>query len=81
MFGLHSASGFYQEVMIGILSRHPKLEKCSCAHLDDVIIGTETIEEHYEALEILFNILREINIKMYNLQCSFLQENDKTHRI
>src|SRR6476469_5219040 len=50
VFGCSSSPSYYQELMIGVLSSDPDLEKATCCHLDDIIVSTETIEEHYRVL-------------------------------
>ena len=42
-------------------------------YLDDIIIFSKTLEEHLQNLQIVFNRLREFNLKLTPKKCNFLQ--------
>lgn len=48
-------------------------EKC-LVYLDDLIIFGKTLEEHNKNLSVIFQRLREVNLKLNPEKCNFLQE-------
>ena len=74
-FGLCNSPSTYQRVMeqcLGDLNM-----KICCIFLDDLIIFADTFEEHLQRLEIVFNRLRECNLKLAPKKCSFMQKKVK----
>ena len=44
-----------------------------CVYLDDIVIHSETLEEHAEKARRLFNRLRETHLKLQPDKCEFLR--------
>ena len=74
-FGLCNSPSTYQRVMEQCLG---DLNMKICAiFLDDLIIFADTFEEHLERLEMVFNRLRECNLKLAPKKCAFMQKEVK----
>lgn len=61
-FGLNLSPGFFNRTLMNILG--PYIGTYFHLFVDDVIIGTATIEEHAYALGLLFRLLEEANLKL-----------------
>lgn len=68
-FGLHSAPVTFQRLLDTILG--PELEPRVFVYLDDIIIGTATLEEHIATLREVFRRLREARLKLNPDKCKF----------
>ena len=67
-FGLLNAPAVFQELMSVVL------QDCvdfSTAYLDDIMIFSQTLEEHLEHISIIFDKLRQHNLKLELKKCSF----------
>ena len=51
--------------------------KICCIYLDDLIIFSDTLEEHLERLNIVLKRLRECNLKLSPKKCKFMQRRVK----
>ena len=74
-FGLSNSPSMYQRLMeecLGDLNM-----KICVIYLDDLIIFADSFEEHMRRLEIVFNRLRECNLKLAAKKCALLQEKVK----
>ena len=74
-FGLCNAPASYQRLMeqcLGDLNM-----KICCIYLDDLIIFSDTLEEHLERLNTVLNRLKECNLKLSPKKCKFLQRRVK----
>ena len=74
-FGLCNAPASYQRLMeqcLGDLNM-----KICCIYLDDLIIFSDTLEEHLERLNTVLNRLKECNLKLSSKKCKFLQRRVK----
>ena len=70
-FGLCNAPAVFQRYINKIFAKLIKEEKL-CVYLDDILIATKTIAEHFEVLQQVFEILSE-NLLEINLEkCKFL---------
>lgn len=49
------------------------LDDFACAYLDDILIFSETAEEHEKHIEEVFRRLREHKLKLKMLKCTFIQ--------
>ena len=69
-FGLAQAPIYFQalisEVLIG-------LSHFVIAYLDDIIIFSQTEEEHLKHLEVIFGRLKEAGLKLKRSKCSFMK--------
>ena len=74
LFGLSNAPAFFQELMAVVLH---DCQGFATAYLDDIMIFSETLEEHIEHLSIIFDKLRLHRLKLKLTKCSFL--NWETH--
>ena len=72
-FGLPNAPAVFQELMSVVLQ---DCEDFSTAYLDDIMIFSQTLEEHLEH-SIIFDKLRQDNLKLKLKKCSFLKS--ETH--
>lgn len=70
-FGLINAPATFQKMMDHILRDLPFAR----AYLDDVVIHSKTLEEHLEHLQLVFERLRQHQLKLRVEKCSFCSEN------
>ena len=68
-FGLTAAPPVFQNLMDGILNG--TLGRFTCVYLDDIIIYSSSIEEHLTHLRIVFDRLRQANLKLKPSKCDF----------
>lgn len=69
-FGLTTAPGVFQELMARVLEG---LDKFTVAYLDDILIFSETLEEHLAHIQNVFDRLRKHHLKLKLKKCSFLK--------
>ena len=69
-FGLQNAPGTFQRLMSTVLR---DMSHFNLAYLDDVIIFSSSIEEHLKPINLIFDQLREHNVKMQTSKCIFMQ--------
>ncbi|CAK1589486.1 unnamed protein product [Parnassius mnemosyne] len=70
-FGLKNAPSTFQRLMNTVLSG---LQGLHCyVYLDDCIIYSHNLNEHMEKLKLVFNKLREYNLKLQPDKCEFLR--------
>ena len=71
-FGLCNTLATFQQLMQNCLG---KLNLIYCLiYLDDLIMFSQTAEEHLHQLCVMFNRLREYNLKLKLLKCSLFKE-------
>ncbi|MCP3661432.1 MAG: hypothetical protein GY696_02885 [Gammaproteobacteria bacterium] len=70
-FGLCNAPATYQRMMDFLLAPLPP-DKI-WAYLDDILIATETIEEHIEVLRMFLQRLRVLGLTLHPDKCKFLR--------
>ena len=70
-FGLCNAPGTFQREMNRIF--YPLIGQCLFVYIDDLIIFSETIEDHLRDLEKVFTILKENGIKLNLEKCHFFK--------
>jgi hypothetical protein len=68
-FGLTNAPSTYQKMITTLFAG--KIWKNCLAYLDDVIIYTQTFDDHLEEIKEVFNLLREANLKLNPEKCVF----------
>ena len=68
-FGLNSSPGYFQAAMTEVLA--DILWVNCCVYIDDILIFTETYEEHIEALDQVLTRLRRANLKIKLSKCEF----------
>jgi hypothetical protein len=73
-FGLCNAPQIFSELMSRVLAG---LELFAVAYLDDILIFSESIEDHEKHIQTVFNCLREHGLKLKAKKCSFVQEETK----
>ena len=74
-FGLSNSPATFQRLMQASLG---KLHLNQCLlYLDDIIIYSETFEEHLQSLERVFSKLKEANLKLKPSKCFFLYKEVK----
>ena len=67
-FGLISAPSTFQRLMDGLLNG---LLDFTVAYLDDIIIHSDTWENHLNHMEIVFDKIREAGLKVKERKCTF----------
>ena len=73
-FGLKVAgSAFIRALSKAVENGSEKLHRALRMYIDDMLIGTETIESHMEVLEELFSILIKFNFTLNVSKCEFLK--------
>lgn len=70
-FGLRNAPGTFQAVMNRVLG--PYLDRFCMVYLDDILIYSETLEEHLSHLRTILSLLREHQFYCKRSKCFFLQ--------
>ena len=74
-FGLTNSPATFQRLMERCLG---DLQPQEClVYLDDIIVYSQTIEEHMQRLECVFRKLKEFSLKLKPSKCSFLQSEVK----
>ena len=71
-FGLSNAPGTFQRLMNKVFRRH--LRKCVLIFLDDVLVYSENEEEHLERLQLVFETVRQANLKLKPKKCRLFQK-------
>lgn len=69
-FGLANAPSMFQELMSEVLQG---LDFCF-AYIDDILIHSSTLEEHFNHIEQVFGRLRQHGLKLKLKKCSFAQK-------
>ena len=69
-FGLAQALAYFQVLISEVLKG---LSHFAIAYLDDIIIFSKTEEEHLQHLEIIFQRLCEVELKLKQSKCSFMK--------
>lgn len=70
-FGLKNAPGVFQNLAHRVLQG---LEKFAVAYLDDILIFSETLEEHISHVNIVLERFHNHNLKLKLSKCQFLKE-------
>lgn len=60
-FGLYNAPGVFQDLMSHVLEG---LDKITVAYLDDILIFSNTLEDHLAHIQTVFHRLREHSLKL-----------------
>ena len=72
LFGLCNVLATFQQLMQNCIG---ELNFISClVYLDDLIVFLQTAEEHLHHLRVVFDHLREYNLKLKPLKCSLFKE-------
>ena len=69
-FGLAQAPAYFEALISELLKG---LSHFAIAYLDDIIIFSQTEEEHLKHLEIIFRRLKEAGLKLKRSKCSFMK--------
>ncbi|KAH7704917.1 gagpol and env protein precursor, partial [Aphelenchoides avenae] len=69
-FGLSTAPGQFERAMEKLFAED--LGKTVYVYLDDILIATDSLEEHFEVLERVLQKLREYNLRLKPSKCAFL---------
>lgn len=77
-FGLATAPGVFQELMARVLEG---LDKFTVAYLDDILIFSETLEEHLAHIQNVFDRLQKHHLKLKLKKVQFSQGRNKFFRI
>ena len=77
-FGLCNASATFQRSITRALQRiQQRRGSVVMAYIDDIVIATETIEDHLERIKEVFECLREAGFKMRAEKCDFMRTETK----
>ena len=74
LFGLANAPGIFQQLMSIVLGG---LEQFSMAYLDNILVFSNSISEHLQHLQSLFNHLRNHGLKIKFPKCQFMMAETK----
>ena len=73
-FGLFNASATFQRAIARALQKIVKRKGSTVmAYIDDIVIATETVEDHMARLCEVFECLREAGFKMRVAKCDFMK--------
>ena len=81
-FGIANAPALFQELMnqvLTILKQRPAVQALlergavAKAHIDDVLLGTNSIEDHLLLLSEFFDVCVEQNLRIKLQKCEFLK--------
>ena len=70
-FGLKNAPATFQRLMDIVFTGLPEIELF--VYLDDIVLYTDTLEEHEEKFDELINRLRKSNLHLQSDECEFLR--------
>ena len=77
-FGMCNASATFQRAIARALRKIENREgSMVMAYLDDIVIATETVEDHMVRLREVFECLREAGFKMRVAKCNFMKSETK----
>ena len=77
-FGMCNASATFQRAMARALRKIVNREgSMVMAYIDDIVIATETVEDHMVRLREVFECLREAGFKMRVAKCDFMKSEIK----
>ena len=77
-FGLCNASATFQRSITRALQKiQQRNGSVVMAYIDDIVIATETIEDHLERIREVFECLREAGFKMRAEKCDFMRTETK----
>ena len=71
-FGLKNAPATFQRTMNTILK--PVLDKFAFVYVDDIIIFSETFEEHLQHIQQVFSLVRQACLRLNTKKCYFLKK-------
>lgn len=75
-FGLKSAPAIFQRILANIL-RNGKLSRFTINYIDDILIYSETYEEHLLHIQETLKVLQDYNLKLNTNKCSFAKKEVK----
>ena len=67
-FGLTNAPATFQRLMQSVLAGMS--EFCS-VYIDDVLVFSDSVEDHVQHLQLIFDRLRKVGLKLHPLKCRF----------
>lgn len=73
-FGIAAAPGTFQEVMTKILAT---IKNGASVYLDDILVATETLDEHYTVLEEVIKRVGDAGLRLNPEKCKFLRKEVK----
>lgn len=77
-FGLTNAPSVFQAIMNKVFSKYPNvLNKFVLVYMDDILIYSQTKEEHLRHLKTVFDILREEQLSVKLKKCQFFKSEVK----
>lgn len=68
-FGLAGAPATFNGAMLATL--HPLLRRCVLVFFDDILVFSQTLEEHAEHVKQVLQLLRRDNWKVKSSKCLF----------
>ncbi|KMQ87188.1 reverse ribonuclease integrase [Lasius niger] len=68
-FGLHSAPATFQRLLDSVLG--PELEPNVLVYLDDIVVASQTFDDHLQHLAEIFRRLRDANLRLNAEKCHF----------
>lgn len=71
-FGLKNAPSTFQRLINSVLRKY--INKICVVYMDDILVFSTGIEEHYNNLRTIFKALRKANLKLQIDKCNFLKK-------
>ncbi len=75
-FGLRNAPAIFQRILSGILRRH-NLQHFCVNYIDDILVFSETFEEHLHHLELLFSAIHNDGFRLKFTKCNLAKHEIK----
>jgi len=75
-FGLKTSPAIFQRILTNIIRKH-NLQKLCCAYIDDIIIFSQTFEDHARHLEKLLIAINTEGFRLKFVKCNFAQHSVK----
>lgn len=75
-FGLKTSSAIFQRILSTIIRKH-KLSDFTVNYIDDILVFSETYEEHIEHISLLLEAILNEGFKLKFTKCNFAQDSVK----
>ncbi|XP_055930721.1 uncharacterized protein LOC129960966 [Argiope bruennichi] len=72
-FGFKNAPAIFDRTIRRILNKH-KFSNFACHYFDDIVVFSNSLEEHYDHLKQIFQMCKKENIKLKFSKCVFAQD-------
>jgi hypothetical protein len=76
-FGLKLSGNFFNHLVGTAIASDEVLSARCMAYVDDVFVYTTDVPTHLDMMRRLFNVLREVGLKIHNEKCEFMKDKVK----